>query len=350
MPVVEKSLVEVLAAGTQLRTFPLEGGGEITLSPGATVEAERSGSAVTLSLLQGEASIHSTGRPLVVVAGDARINTQSGSVLSVRRNADDVDVKVDDGVVSISSATGPKQLSKNEHDTVPLRATMAVAPTDAANARPSRHRIQPPRRPNGAHPNAAKLASVPEWFTHYPHDGAGALALLRKQGVDQAISQARGAAELSAIAELMGRHDPAALRAWERLVRDFPTDQRAALAAGDLANLYAARGDTTRAKEYQEKVAPLAKNATMGSDALFCDVIRHETDKTKAALMAKEYLNTYPDGECRDEFERQFPGTPAAPAPASSADPGNPGDAPAPPADVATATPKAPPPHPPPAP
>src|SRR5262249_18415020 len=69
----DKSMVEVLAAGTQLRTFPLQGGGHLTLSPGATIEVERAGSEVTLSLLQGEASIASGGRAFAIVAGDARI-------------------------------------------------------------------------------------------------------------------------------------------------------------------------------------------------------------------------------------------------------------------------------------
>ncbi len=56
-PIIEKSLVEVLAAGTQVRSFPVDGGGHLTLLPGATVEVERAGSAVTLSLLQGQASV-----------------------------------------------------------------------------------------------------------------------------------------------------------------------------------------------------------------------------------------------------------------------------------------------------
>jgi ferric-dicitrate binding protein FerR (iron transport regulator) len=289
VPVVEQSLVEVLAAGTQLRTFPLQGGGQVTLSPGATVEAERSGSAVTLSLLQGEASIDSAGRTLVVLAGDARINTQSGSVLSLRRNAEDLDVRVDHGTVSVSSPAGAQQLATNQRETVPIHATVASTPVDA---KPPQHRAARPRRHGEAHPSLPKPASLSEWFTHYPHDGAGALALLRKQGVEQAISQARSPAELAAIAELMAGLDPAACaRALERLVRDFPRDQRAPLAARDLAVMYKRQGNEARAQEYREKIAALAKNANTGSDALFCDVIRHETDKTKAALMAKEYLD-----------------------------------------------------------
>jgi hypothetical protein len=188
-----------------------------------------------------------------------------------------------------------------------------------------------------------------EWFTHYPADGPGAIALLRKQGVDKAIAQARGAAELFAIAELMSGDQGAVIQADERLLRDFPKDARAFLAARELGSIYEARGNAARAKEYRDKVATLAKNATLGSDALFCNVIRHETDKTKAALMAKEYLDKYPDGECRDEFERQaqaeasVPPSAAPPAsapPPPAADPGDVGSA----APAASSAPKAPPP------
>jgi TolA-binding protein len=344
MPVVDKSLVEVLAAGSQQRTFPLQGGGGLTLSPGSTIEVERSGSLVTLSLLQGEASIDSADRNLTVVAGDARINTQSGSVISVRRNADDVDVKVDRGSANVSSPAGPSQLAENQRATVPLHAAISAAPTDAVVHR-ARDRALPPRPRKSPQASLAKLANVAEWFTHYPADGPGAIALLRKQGVDKAIAQAHSAAELSAIAELMSGDQGAVIQADERLLHDYPNDQRAALAARELGRIYEARGNAARAKEYREKGEALTKSATTGGDALFCNMIRHETDKTKAALMAKEYLDKYPDGECRDEFERQVQAeasAPPSPVPSSSASPSAPPPVPGgDPADVGTATPAA---------
>jgi hypothetical protein len=319
-PVIEKSLVEVLAAGTQLRTFPLEGGGHLTLSPGATVEVERAGSAVTLSLLQGAASIESAGRPLTIVAGEARINTQAGSMLSLTRNAEDLDVNVTDGSVNVTSPAGPQQLGKNQRETVPLHVAVASTPIDAK--RPHSRALSP-RRPNGPRPTTAKGVGQAEWFTHYPGDQAGALALLQKQGVTAAIDTAHGANELMTIAELMsgkGGDQSARIRALERCVRAFPSDQRASLAADWLAKIYDARGEATLAKDYRDQVQTLAQNATTGSDSLFCDLIRREPDKTKAALSAKEYLAKYPDGECREEFERLVQGDPPAP-PAPTAAP-----------------------------
>lgn len=331
MPIIEKSRVEVLAAGSQLRTFPLEGGGRLTLSPGATAEVERAGTELTVSLLQGEASIDTTGRrQLTVVAGAARINTQAGSVLSVARNADDIDVKVDDGTVTLASPAGTQQLGKGERAAaVPIHATVANAPIDTA-ARSGRHGPSLlPRRPTNQRPAVTKGAG-PEWLAHYPADEDGALQLLRKQGVSQAITAARSATELMAIADIMagkGRDPVAEIGAWERLLQGFPKDQRASLAADRLARIFEARGETARAKDYRDKVRPLAESATMGSDSLICDMISREPDKTRAALMAKEYLDKYPNGECRERFEQLLlanasapdlgPVTPVTPAPAA---------------------------------
>lgn len=322
-PTNEKSWVEVLAAGSHLRTFPLAGGGTLTLSPGATAEVERAGSALTVSLLQGEASIDASGRKgLSVVAGEAHIDTQGGARLSVRRNAEDIDVNVNDGTVSITSPAGVQKLGKNERaDAVPMHAAVASAPAHAA---PRRSPSVPARRTPTPRPLTAKGAGQPEWLTHYPADDTRALALLQKQGVNQAIDGARTATELMAIAEMMrgkGRDPAAEIRAWERLLQSFPSDQRAPFAADNLARIFEARGEPARAREYKEKVRPLIQGVTTGSDSLLCDMIRREPDKTKAALMAKEYLEKYPDGECRDDFERLVAGaapTPSAPPAASS--------------------------------
>jgi ferric-dicitrate binding protein FerR (iron transport regulator) len=318
-PAMDKSRVEVLAAGTQLRAFPLEGGGRLTLSPGATAEVERTGGEVTVSLLQGEAAIDAGRQRLAVVAGAARINTQAGSVLSVARNADDIDVKVEDGTVSLTSPAGKQELGKGERaSAVPIRALVANAPIDAARPDGRRGPSLPARLPASPRGAAVKGPVQPEWLAHYPGDEDGALQLLRKQGVDKAISGARTAAELMAIANIMrgkGRDPAAEIHAWDRLLQGFPKDQRASLAADRLASIYEARGEMGRAQEFRDKVRPLAQNANTGSDSLFCELIRREPDKTKAALMAKEYLNNYPDGECRDDFERLVQAGAADPAP-----------------------------------
>jgi hypothetical protein len=338
----DKISVEVHAAGTQIRAVPLPGGGRLTLSPGTTVELERtSADALTLNLLQGEASIDTAGaarKALAIVAGDARLNTQAGSVLSVRRNQDDLDVTVNEGTVDISSPAGSQRLGRNEHQAVPIHTTtVASAPIDAPAPR---MRVLPPRRPVGPAAKINKTASIPDWLARYDaNDFDGAFTLLKKRDISATIDAARSARELMAIATVVrGKGDRSAeIRANERLVKGFASDQRASLAAGRLADLYQGSGEADLAKTYRDQVGPLARNATTGSDSLFCNLISGESDKTKAALLAKEYLDKYPDGECHEKFEKMLQGNGLAPAPdpapASS-------DAPsAPPAPAAPPTP-----------
>ncbi len=317
-PITEKSTVEVLAAGTQLRAFPLTGGGQITLSPGATVEVERTGSSVTVALLQGMASIESASQTLALVAGEARINTQAGSTFVVTRNADDLDVSVTDGSVNVSSPAGSRQLGRQERAVaVPLHAAISATTIDAKPPRGWAARPRPSAL--GARQLVAKASNGPEWFNHYQSaEYEPARTLLRKQGVGLAIETAGSAGELNAIADLVSGTGEEII-AWERLLRTFPSDQHAYVAATRLATIYDGRGETARAKAYHDMVQTLAQNATTGSDSLLCDAIRREPDKTKAAVRAKEYLATNPDGECREELERLVQGN--APAPAPSANP-----------------------------
>jgi hypothetical protein len=322
-PPVEKSRVEVLAAGTQPRTFSLEGGGSLTLTPGATAEIERSGSALTVSLLQGQASIDARGRSgLAVVAGAARITAAAGAVLSVTRGEAELAVKVDEGKASVSSAAGTQDLAKNEQATgVPIRAAVSSAQPDVS----PRTGPGPRLRPQLGRPPVLKGAGQPEWMAKLAaNDEEGAYQLLLKAGVQPSIEGARTAAELMAIGDIMrhgDRNRGAAVRAHQRVVESFLTDPYAHLAAHYLAEHYKALGDLGRVKQYVELGENLAKTA----DASFCNLIDQEQDKTKAAQRAMEYLGKYPNGQCRARIEKMLqPEEPTPPA----------GDPPAPPAPV----------------
>lgn len=323
-PPVEKSRVEVLAAGTQPRTFSLEGGGSLTLTPGATAEVERSGSSLTVSLLQGQASVDARGRGgLAVVAGAARVTAAAGAVLSVTRGEANLAVKVDEGKATVSSPAGTQDLAKNEQATgVPIRAAVTSAQPDVS-PRPG---PGPSRRPSAGRTPVLKVAGQPEWMTRLAaNDEEGANRLLRKAGVPQSIAAARTAEELMQIAEIM-RHnnrDPqAAVDAYRRVVESFRGDPNAHVAAQKLADHYRAIGDGTQAKVYLDQIAGLSKTA----DASFCNLIDKSQDKTEAAKLASEYLDKYPNGQCRARIKALLePEEPAPPA----------GDPPAPPAPVA---------------
>jgi tetratricopeptide (TPR) repeat protein len=316
-PALDRSLVEVLAAGTQQRTFPLQGGGTVTLSPGATVEVERAGSDVTLSLLQGEASVDSAKRALTIAAGDARINTQAGSVLSVRRNLDDVDVKVDDGSVSVSSPAGPAQIGKNQRETVPLHTAIVASSVDS---KPAPARALPVRR--GSPRGPLLKTAGPDWLVRLnAQDDEGALALLKKRDLGEVIASAHSAAELISLGDLMrgkGKRPDAAIRAYARIVEAFKGDGYAYFAAKSLASMYDGAGNHELAEAYQAQANQLAPTtAGKAADSIYCDAIkaqmRKETDKTRAAGLAKEYLDKYPDGVCHEELEQIAQSTLATP-------------------------------------
>lgn len=314
-----KSHVVVLAAGTQLTTHTLEDGTRLTLSPGSTVEVERAGATLTIALLQGEASIDTTGlgehNGVALVAAEARVSTQAGSLFSARRDQDDIDVSVTDGTVRLTSPAGTQLLGKGDRvSAVPIHATASASASDSKPAR--RYPVMPLRRPS-PQPADVQVPGQPAWVARYPSDEEGALRMLHKQGVDKAIDVAGSAAELQTIADLMrhkGRDEAAAVRASRQLVERFPGDQHAFHAANFLVDYYQRQGNADLAKQYRDQSRALA----MMADALFCNLIVGEADKTKAKSMMLEYLSKYPNGQCHAQFKeatQRDDATPAASAP-----------------------------------
>ncbi len=341
----ERTTVDVLAAGTQGRTFPLPGGGQLQLQPGATVEVERAGGQLTLKLLQGAASVDTLSAPqtpgLMIVAGEAQLNTQAGSVVTVRRNQDDLDVSVSDGSVSITSPADPqpRKLGRGSQvDGVPLHTAVAVLSPTSPPA------VRTPLLTAGAHrPNqpraGGKSATVdaPGWLTSYENnEDTTALALLRQLpgGLPGAISNARSAQELMAISTIARGKDGdpgAAISALKSVVDRFPEDVNAQMAAMSLARMYQAAGKSDLATAYLERANKL--NGPLAEDAL-CHRVKGERSaghKDEAVRLAREYVAKYPDGRCKDDVELALEsdngsgGSPAAPPSAVAPVPAPPG-------------------------
>jgi ferric-dicitrate binding protein FerR (iron transport regulator) len=328
--IVEKASVEVLAAGSLQRTFPLPGGGRITLSPGAIAELERAGDALTIKLLQGEASVDTVGaarKSLALVAAEARLETKAGGVISVRRNADDLEVRVDDGAVRVSSPAGSQELAKGEHANVALHS--AVAASAPPHAAPQHVPLVHPRGPTAHVAVDPKAANVPDWLARYnANDSPAALVLLRKHGVEATIAGASNAKELLAIVDLMQKDQTAVVQAYKRVIDAFPGEGQGWNAAQSLEKVYLNIGQTGLAQQYHERALQLAP------DAVLCNIISFEVNKTEAARLATMYVSRYPHGQCREEVDKVLQGgdppagvDPAAPA---SADPPAPPAAPAP--------------------
>lgn len=326
--------LDVLAAGSESRTVPLPGGGQITLAPESTVEVERTSSGViTLRLVRGEASVDTAklavAPELAIVAGEARLSTAAGSVVRVRRNQNDMDVDVTDGSVRITSPAGSQELGHGEPAiSVPIRRDVTAVPTSVTRPR----LLPPPRLQPTDTMSPVTIDEVPpasDWRTRVKAgELTEALGMLRSQpgGIRGAITSARSATELMAISDV-ARHkggDPsAAVDALTRVVQDFPSDPNAQVAAWTLGKMYEKMGQPVLAQTYFEKYRSLSPNGVLAEDAL-CKQIRAEhraSHKDEAVRMGKEYLNKYPDGPCKEDVERIISGEDApaeeeGPAPA----------------------------------
>ena len=322
----ERTTVDVLAAGSEGRSFPLPGGGQLQLQPGATVEVERAGGQLTLKLLQGAASVDTLGAQrtpgLMIVAGEAQLNTQGGSVVNVRRNQDDLDVSVSDGSVSITSPADPKPHTigrGGQIDGVPIhKVVAALSPTSSPAVR-SPLMVAGPHRP--IQPRVGGKSAVvdaPGWLTSYENnEDTTALALLRQLpgGINGAISNAHSAQELMAISTIARGKDGdpgAAISALKSVVDRFPEDVNAQMAAMSLARMYQAAGKSDLATAYLERANKL--NGPLAEDAL-CHRVKGERTaghKDEAVRLAREYVAKYPDGRCKDEVELALEGDDAA--------------------------------------
>jgi hypothetical protein len=317
----------VLAAGTLQASYPLPGGGTITLSPGATVELDRGDDdRLTLRLLRGEASVDTAGvgrsTEIAVVAEDARLFASAGSVVFVRRNEADIDVRLASGSARLSWPAGSRELTSGDGiEAVPLRAIAPVTRAeDDGPRRPRSTTTQPRETPLvplalPLQPNAPTVTiAAPDWRARYNAGELGqALELLRQQpgGIDGAIAGARSAAELAAISDIArakGGEPAAALRALTQLVDRFPSDPYAEIAAYTLGGMYEKMGQADKAQKYFERARGL--KGVLAEDAL-CKQIRAEHfagRKDEAARMGKEYVNKYPDGRCKEDVERILAG------------------------------------------
>ncbi|MFO0759075.1 MAG: tetratricopeptide repeat protein [Byssovorax sp.] len=327
--------LDVLAAGTEPRTFALPGGGQLVLQPGSMVELERAeGGALTLKLLQGDASVDTASAArsagLSIVAGDARLNTQAGSVVSVSRGQDDMDVSVRDGSVNLTTPQGSQKLGRGDKvEALPIHGpTAALSPTSTPLA-PARLASRP-GRPKDRRASDRPANAGPEWLeqANAGHD-AEALALLKQQpgGVEGAIQGARSAIELMAIRDiaLKGGEQGAANSAYERVVESFPGDQNAPLAAYQLGASYQRAGQTDRARKYFEQYLALSPSGAFAEGAL-CSLISIASgggNKGEALRRSKEYVARYPNGQCK-AVERDAEGTVDDEPPAASAAPSAP--------------------------
>lgn len=313
-------LLDVLAAGTQGRTYPLPEGGWVTLSPGTLLELERGlGNAYTLRLVQGEATLSTateSSSPVALVAGEARLSAQAGSAVSVRRSDDVVDVRVTNGAVDLEAPGGSRRLAEGSIEAVPLRAPVLAATPPTASPRVAPGPFARP--PKETHDPSATPVAASDWRSRYEADAwTEAYEALRAQpgGVNGAIDGASTAGDLIAISDVArsAGDTGGSLRALTQLSERFPGDPYAQFANRTLGDIYEVSGQGTLAQKYRERTVGSA-NGVLAEDAL-CKLLRSEDGqghKEEAARLAQEYGAKYPDGFCKDAAARIARGEPAS--------------------------------------
>ncbi len=338
--------IDVFAAGSQERSYSLPGGGRITLTPGSMVELERTGGRdLRLRLLTGEASLDTgegPGQALAIVSGEATVATAPGSMVSVQRHADNLDVRVVGGSAQVSSPAGTHALRKGEQmEDVPTRQTTAAVPPPVVRVSPGAS----VRVARNDPPAAAVPAATPSWRELHAASKFDEAADAFKTQVGPlltAINSAKSAEELMVLSDLARTSNGdqvAAERALHRIADDFGSSTYGPIAAKQLARVYAQRNPEL-AKKYLDQAA---QKKAFSEDAMCAQMLaEHQAgNKDAASARASEYLGKYPNGRCKDDANRILGGsvedddgsasetpTPSATASTSSAAPVAPSVAP----------------------
>lgn len=343
-PAIEPAGVDVLAAGTKVRTYPLPGGGTVTLTAGSVAEMEvGAGGSVHLRLLLGEVGLDTAptlNHDVSIALGDATINVAPRSTISVRQRADSMDVRVVAGGVLVSSPAGAQSLRPGEQlENVPTSAVRTLSPPSpvtraVTNGEPTRISRTDSKEP----------VDTPSWMElHNAYDDDAAMRVLLQEpgGVLGAIRRAQTASELMAMSDVLRfKRHAGAVTALHRVADELGTSTSAQTAAYLLSKHYEAIGQPDLAKKYREQ----ASTGVFAASSL-CDVLRVEQRAgrtVEARARAAEYLVKYPSGSCKELAKSiaEENGPPVQPLPFSDPVPGD--ERPAPPADPAASAPPSP--------
>lgn len=298
---------DVLAAGSEERSFELPGGTRVSLAAQSLVEVVRGpDGGLTLRLLHGEASVDAQGA-VAMLAGDARLAAPAGAVVRVRRSQDEVDVSVSGGRVEVVTPSGAKQLTPGERGSFQIHAPALVARVADDRPPPDPKIHKGPKKRDDRPAELQVATSIPEWRVKLNQgDSAGALALLRSQpgGLSGAVAAANRADLLMDLADLArskaGGDPNLARQAYERVVKDFATNAHAGVAAHQLAEMYRLAGNLELERQYREKASlALADRPAFADVQDAFDAGRLEDGRKKAG----EYLAKFPKGLYREQVQ-----------------------------------------------
>lgn len=311
--------------------------------------SERPGQTTTALLQRGGARFDIVQNParLFRVEAGAVTTEVLGTVFTVERIGARTRVAVERGRVRVLWPAGRRELGAGEHGTFPpevtppLRGAAApgegppvprggtAAPAATASRAPARPALAAPAAPaDGPRGAPAEASGAPAEVSGAPADapavpdpapaaGSDWIALAQEGRFDSAyerLQQAgagtlRGPTELLLAADVarLSRHPAAAVAPLRQVLRDFPRDPRAPLAAFTLGRgLLDALGRPREAAEAFRKAQDLEPDGPLAADALAREVEAWSRagESARARERARLYLMRYPDGDRQRSVRR----------------------------------------------
>ncbi len=272
------------------RVVEFHDGSTVELARGAEVEVRVvSASELTVRLKNGRGRfqvIHHPERQFVVEAGRVTVLVV-GTEFSVELRGEATWVEVSRGRVRVGWTGDERTLGAGEHGLFPPPAQGMDAPLPVADA--------------GAHPSAREAFRASAERRNYSQ--AFALMQSTPSAVGNTVEDLMLAAD---VARLSG-HPGQAVPFLERVVRDHPRDDRAALAAFTLGRTLLGLGRTEEASRAFSQVSVLAPGSALAEDALArrVEAAYRAGDRGAARRLAEQYLNAHPNGRRRATVREQ---------------------------------------------
>lgn len=316
-PAVDRSTVQVFAAGTAPRSYSLPGGGTLDLTPGSIVDTvDLQGEQLTLRLVRGEVTCNSGGGRIAMQVGQAEVATAAGAMI-IRLDGSNADLEVLSGTAQVTSPhqDGPRRTTLAAHE----RATVAVRVLTASVPAPMPVDDDQGPQP-GPWPAPDKSApDTPDWSGACDNGRYEAAldALVSQYGsLDAAISKVPNASALMCITTgLEWRnvdHDsPEAsagdmTAAYQRILEEFPDDvDNGALAARGLSKSHKKAGNDEDARKFAALANQLTNGDFLPSDALCKKIQSDATAGSDEAVLrlSQRYRTQFPNGRCSNTID-----------------------------------------------
>lgn len=320
---VESSTPDVLAAGTAPRTYPLPGGGVITLEPGTIVDTLRDERGhVSLRLVRGEATVTTRDRAagaerLALFIGEAEVD--GAGQLRVRHDGDTAFLRVLAGSASIRA---PRRGSAAEERAAALVLgpdQEARVPVRVVTARVDEETPRRPRSPSDDvdhdepvlvedEPQPVLVSTPPAWMVACDRSDYGAaVEALQQEG--GSVGQVKDPRYLLCLASghRERNDDLAAVAVLERVANGFGNDLNKMLATRELARIHERLGNRDKARVYAEELSRMSSGGLLLTAEALCNKIEqaHQGGRAHDVLAyASRYRQQFPDGACTETIEK----------------------------------------------